>query len=392
MGGSKVWQFRRVLTVVFCVSLLLLTACQTEGVDQDQKRWQARQGEPITTQRTATATQEPAATPTPIELHISAHKVASAPKTKPTPRPTPPPLGNSRPVLAFYYMWYTSSTWNGDTMSDMPTIRYTSSEDETIERQLNWAANAGITGFIGSWWGAGDQTDKNFAKLLSHAAALKKRTGYTFASSVYFECNAPALKGTANIITALRYLRDQYSENPHFFHWQGKPVIFFWDPLGDGRTLSQWASIRSQVDPGRQMIWSAEGVSTTLLDVFDGLHLFSGGYWGIKNNTMTAVDQGFRDKITAYNKANGTQKIWAAGIIPGYDDTRVPGRQGAYSIARNGGATYGTSWRAAIASNPEWITITSFNEWFEGSTIEPSMSYGDLYLTLTRQYTSLWRG
>jgi hypothetical protein len=314
-----------------------------------------------------------------------------------TPTPTSSPTQkaaqrNGRPVLAFYYMWYNTATWSATTMSDLPTTKYNSSDDATIQRQVSSAANAGLTGFISSWWGAGDQTDTNFAKMLSYSATLERQTGYHFASTVYFESDAPALQGTSKIVSSLNYMTAHYSSDPHFFHWQGKPVFFFWDPLGNGRTLAQWASIRSKVDPKHQMIWSAEGVSTTLLDVFDGIHLFSGGYWGLQSNTMTAVDQGFRSKVDAYNSANGTSKIWAAGVIPGYDDTRVPGRKGTYSIARKNGAIYSTEWQAAMASNPEWITITSFNEWFEGSMIEPSATYGALYLNLTQQYTKQWHG
>jgi glycosyl hydrolase family 99 len=128
------------------------------------------------------------------------------------------------------------------------------------------------------------------------------------------------------------------------------------------------------------------------LSVFDGIHLFSAGYWGILGSDMPAVDQGFRSKIDAYNSAHHSQKIWAAGVLPGYDDTRVPGRSGTYVVQRKDGATYRASWTAAISSNPDWITITTFNEWFEGAMIEPSEHYGSLYLDLTRQYARLWQG
>lgn len=308
----------------------------------------------------------------------------------PTMFSSQPAPSSAHPVLAFYYPWYNTSTWNPAAMSDLPTITYASSDGATIDRQINWAANAGITGFISSWWGPGDQTDTNFVQLLAHSATLEDTTHYHFASSLYFECDSPGLAGTSNIVQALQYLMAHYSNDFHFFHWQGKPVFFFWDPLGHGRTLSQWASIRHQVDPNNQMIWSAEGVDTTLLDVFDGIHLFSGGYWGLQNNRMAAVDQGFRASVDAYNSANGTHKIWAAGVIPGYDDTRIPGRNGTYVVPRNNGATYNTSWTAAIASDPDWITITSFNEWFEGTMIEPGISYNTLYLDVTQRYTSQW--
>ena len=107
---------------------------------------------------------------------------------------------------------------------------------------------------------------------------------------------------------------------------------------------------------------------------------------------MAAVDQGLRAKIDAYNSTNHTRKIWAAGVLPGYDDTRVPGRTGTYIVPRNNGATYTESWTGALSSNPDWITITSFNEWFEGAMIEPSVSYGTQYLTLTQQYAKQWHG
>jgi len=153
-----------------------------------------------------------------------------------------------------------------------------------------------------------------------------------------------------------------------------------------------WASVRSQVDPHNATIWSAEGVDTSLLSVFDGIHLFSAGYWGILGGNMGAVDKGFRAKIDAYNAAHHTHKIWAAGVLPGYNDTKVPGRKGTYIVPRNKGGTYRTSWSAALASTPDWVTITTFNEWFEGAMIEPSVIYGNLYLNITQQFARQWHG
>jgi len=277
-------------------------------------------------------------------------------------------------------------------MSDLPTVQYTSSSNSTIDTQLAEASNAGITGFISSWWGPGDVTDTNFSTLLARSATLQSNRGYHFSSSIYFESDAPALSGQTNMVNALRYVATHYSNDPHFFHWNGKPVLFFWDPLGGGRTLAEWAAIRNQVDPNNSMIWSAEGVDMSLLTVFDGIHLFSAGYWGIQHGDMPQVDQGFRSQISAYNTAHGTQKIWAAGVLPGYNDTLVPGRTGTFIVPRNNGTTYQQSWAGALSSQPDWITITSFNEWFEGSMIEPSVTYGNLYLNETAQYAKQWHG
>ncbi len=310
----------------------------------------------------------------------------------PVSLPSSVTINPNRPVLAFYYPWYTTQTWCLCTMSDLPTIRYNSSDDATIDRQVNWAAQAGITGFISSWWGQGDHTDANFAKVLAHAAALQQNTGFQFASTIYFESDAPALQGFNNIVRQLRYVLNTYASSSYFFHWHGKPVIFFWDPLGGGRSLSMWQAVRNRVDPHNNTIWSAEGVNINLLSVFDGIHLFSAAYWGVLHNNITAVDQGFRSQINAYNQAHHTQKIWAAGVFPGFNDTKVPGRKGTFIVLRNNGATYRMSWNGATSSSPDWITITSFNEWFEGSMIEPSVTYHMQYVDLTHQFATQWHG
>jgi hypothetical protein len=294
-----------------------------------------------------------------------------------------------RPVLAFYYTWYHRDTWCRCTMSDVPTKRYDSSDVGTIDRQIAEAARSGITGFIASWPGPGNTQDFNLGQLLRRSAVYQRKAGTHFVSAIYFESDAVAIRH--NLAGAMRYAVGHYTSDPHFFRWQGKPVIFIWDPLGNGRTLETWASVRRRIDPHHRLIWSAEGTDTRLLKVFDGLHLYSAAYWGLLDGAIGGVDQSFRSRVDAYSAVTGTHKIWAAGVEPGYDDTRIPGRAGTYRVPRTNGATYRASWLGAMSSAPDWITITSFNEWFEGAMIEPSKRYGALYLTLTKQFAQLWR-
>src|SRR5258708_1451427 len=51
------------------------------------------------------------------------------------------------------------------------------------------------------------------------------------------------------------------------------------------------------------------------------------------------------------------------------------------------GQTYRTLWDEALKSRPDWILITSWNEWPEGTEIEPSLELGDKYLNLTAEYS-----
>jgi len=375
MFQSKCCQQSIIALICTCL-LLFFSACQTTTMPLAESSAHSTSSPTTGTHQDATA--------------LASH--TSTPTIVPTPTRGTSPINTSRPVLAFYYTWYSPSTWCLCHMSDLPLSKYDSSNDATIDRQVTLAANAGITGFVSSWWGPGDKTDKNFVKLLVHAAALQKRTGYSFASTIYFESSSPQLNTVDSMVSGLRYVLSRYSHDPHFFHWHGKPVLFVAEPLQHGRSISMWASIRGQVDPNNQVIWSAEGVDMQLLDVFDGIHLFSAAYWGILDGDITVVDQGFRNKIDAYNRAHHTQKMWVAGVLPGYDDTRVPGRQGTYIVPRRNGATYRTSWNGALASNPDWITITTFNEWFEGAMIEPSIHYGNFYLDITRAFAKRWHG
>ena len=47
--------------------------------------------------------------------------------------------------------------------------------------------------------------------------------------------------------------------------------------------------------------------------------------------------------------------------------------------------------RAVPANDPDWVVVTTWNDWGEQTMVEPSQQYGDLYLDLTRDSISRWK-
>ena len=92
--------------------------------------------------------------------------------------------------------------------------------------------------------------------------------------------------------------------------------------------------------------------------------------------------------MTDFCKSNG--KIWSPSIGPGYVDSRAKPYSTKAYIDRRNGQTYDDNWKFVLDSGiPHWVSITSFNEWAEGSMIEPVSSEppkGFSYLTYNGSY------
>ncbi len=282
-----------------------------------------------------------------------------------------PPL-----VLAFYYDWYDANTWKPNKVPDLPTTPYASSDSGAIARQISQARGAGIDAFVVSWWGAGNPTDSNLKLMLDQARAAN------FHVAVDFEVTSPFYSSKQDAINSLKNLLATHAQQPAYLHVDGKPVIFFWRE--QKYSVDEWRDIRNTVDPNHQSYWIAEGTKEALpyLSVFDGLHLYSIA-WA---PDVTAELTKWPSRVRAY----GADKLWVATVMPGNDDTRTH-RAGSYIRDRRNGDFYRDTWRGAFASYPDWIIITSWNEWVEGTMIEPSVTYGNLYLDITRDFAAQFK-
>jgi len=124
--------------------------------------------------------------------------------------------------------------------------------------------------------------------------------------------------------------------------------------------------------------WKVQDFAEYFLNFMDGMHTYA-----TVGLSMSNISEVYNE---ASNAAHSKNKTFVATVMPGYDDTEV--RSPGYVIDRQNESYYNSFWSTAKSSFPDHYIITSFNEWHEGTEIEPSLEYQYFYINLTYINTS----
>lgn len=316
-------------------------------------------------------------------------------------------------VHAVYYPWYGTpegpssswSHWSNVTPSDsagsahFPVLGAYDSLDAAIARaHIRMAVEAGLDGFLCSWWGPGTREDIALGLLLDEA----ERLGFTV--GVYYE----SVRGGLDALTAddmadeLSYLVERYAEEPGLLRVDGAPVVFVFGALAEGRDTATWSRVKELVGARvGEVLLVGDMRDPGLLGTLDGMHVYieleecehgavtqviAGSRWVLKETSLEAV----KALVESDGGVTLHRKLTVGTVLPGYDDTeaRNPGQV----LQREGSETYEGYWGRVSGSDVDWVVVTSWNEWHEGTEVEPSVEDGFTALHVTRDRALHFKG
>jgi len=266
-----------------------------------------------------------------------------------------PSFAQAGTVAIFYYPWYGTPQhdgswvhWNQNAHTPplnlysrfYPAIGPYSSADATVVgQQMAEIATAGIDEVVISWWGRGSSTDQRLPLVLT---SLRR---HHLQAAIHLE-PYPG-RSPATVTQDLTYLasfgiRDVYVYHPRDF------------------AASDWAAIRTQVPTSLRLFAGTDLVGFAAAGGFTGFYTYD-----------FITDSGAKF-IRLCEQAHAVHLLCAPSVGPGYDGVRA-GEAPTVTLRRNG-RTYDNLWTAALQAKPDMITITSFNEWGEGTQIEPAVA------------------
>jgi hypothetical protein len=299
------------------------------------------------------------------------------PDASQTPSPSPTDATQAgvarRPlVLAYYYIWYTPTSWNR-AKSDLPTLgAYDSADRAVIAQHMAWAKQAGIDALIVSWKHQ-DRLDAPLKTVVDEAAKAGLKLVLLYQG---LDFNRRPLDD-ATVASDIKWFIDTYGTSP-VFNVFGRPAVV-WSGTW-GYTDAQIQRVRGQIGaPDRILLLGSERSGASYA-ARAGLYDGDAYYWSSPDPLTTP---GYEKRLqTIADAVRADSGIWIAPAAPGFDARLVGGTS---TVSRRDGATFRAAWKGALQTNPDAIGIISWNEFSENSAIEPSQTYGDAYLTLTHE-------
>eukprot|EP00927_Polykrikos_kofoidii_P017967 TRINITY_DN18250_c0_g1_i1.p1 TRINITY_DN18250_c0_g1~~TRINITY_DN18250_c0_g1_i1.p1 ORF type:complete len:401 (+),score=50.35 TRINITY_DN18250_c0_g1_i1:101-1303(+) len=260
---------------------------------------------------------------------------------------------------------------------------FSARNNETLRGNFQDLKAAGVDSAMLSWWGRKDWKGKrddadsgaNTDELVPAVLEAARMAGVY----VSFHIEPYGGRTPETFLDDLRYIHQQYGSHPAVWR-EGErhlPVFWLYDVSAQhsrqdvGRWRASLDSVRgTEFDGVFFCLWIGEqGDEDFVRDAgFDGSYT----YFAALGFTPGASPKKWKGIDTALRR-HGKKFVPAVG--PGYDDTLIRPWNAHNVRGRRGGGYYDAMWKEAVDLHPHAVSITSYNEWGEGTQIEPAVPY-----------------
>ncbi|HPB04639.1 MAG TPA: glycoside hydrolase family 71/99-like protein [Prolixibacteraceae bacterium] len=257
---------------------------------------------------------------------------------------------------------------------------YASGDQDIIEYQLLLMKYSGIDGVLIDWYGASDWNDyaSNRRNTEAIIEALKK-VGLSFAI-VYEDRTIPEVikydNSTDRIIAAqtdMEYIEENYFSNPQYINIEGKPLLLVFGPE-EFHSPDEWDEILAAFK-NKPCFITLNGTS------WQTVPHSSGEYIWVDNSSID-------NKYGSINKFD----VFIGGAYPGFNDFYNEGGWGTgfqWSIDFNQGQTLKQNLQKAENSGASYVQLITWNDYGEGTMIEPTKEFGFSLLEIVQEFTGV---
>jgi len=339
--------------------------------------------------------------------------------------PAAPVAGDTKPVMVYYMPWYAAKPldnkwgwhWTMDhfdpdkitTSGDRdiaswyyPLIGpYDSSDPAVLEYHVLLMKLAGISGVIVDWYGSADYYDyadvnRNTGKLFEYT----RKAGLKFAvcyedQTIQRLIEGKRLTAAGAILHAqqeMLYLQTNFICDPSYFRLNGKPLL---ENFGPQYFLasSNWDEIFSVLEPSnRPAFFTEDNRLSAGLGAFDWPPMWLSQQPGTGGVLSEAS---LKNYLCNFENKSAEWPAFISSAFPRFHDIyqRAGTRDYWGYLGDRNGETLRETLSRALTNDSAVVQIVTWNDFGEGTTIEPTKEYGfrDLYLiqTLCRQKSNL---
>jgi hypothetical protein len=259
---------------------------------------------------------------------------------------------------------------------------YASSDRDLLDYQLLLMKYAGIDGVIVDWNGSHNVYDYPLIKRNTDTL-FSRMPGVGLQFSICYEdaslVNVNKVTGQDMVAAAkedFAYLQNNYFKSSNYITISGQPLLLDFGPQGL-KTAGEW-----------QQAFAGLTVKPRLLSL-----LYQGGVTGSAGSGeffwVGATDPAPINDF--YNNRSKTLATAFAGAYPGFHDFYKEGGWGnnLFVINNNGTSTLQNTLSLAKNSNIPYLQLITWNDYGEGTIIEPTLEFNFDYLVVIQQYTGV---